>query len=56
MCNLGEPVRKYSSYKKEFFSKYEAKARNMRNAVDSLSLKPEDKVKLKKKLGKILED
>jgi hypothetical protein len=44
----------YKSYKNRFFNKYKDKARNLRNAIDSTSLKPKDKTLLKIELSKIL--
>lgn len=47
---------KYSSYKGRFFNKYKEKARKLINGVDSLSLKKEDKLKLKKQMVEILNE
>jgi len=57
MCqDSNKELESYSSYKKRFFNKYKEKAKILFNGVDSLSLKDNDKVKLKKEILKILND
>ena len=51
-----EPVEKYSSYKKRFFNKYQVRAKALLTGINDLSLKNEDKQKLKKMLIQIFKD
>lgn len=47
-------VEEYSSFKKRKFNKYLEKARMLFVGVDDLSLKPQDKKKLKKQIVDLL--
>jgi len=51
-----EAPEKYSSYKKRFFNKYKERIKGLLNGVDSLSLNPKDKLKLKKQMSEILNE
>jgi hypothetical protein len=47
MPDVNVEIEEYSSYKGRTMTRYKDKARNLYNAIDSLSLKPKDKEKLK---------
>lgn len=49
-----EPPQSYKSYKNEKFTKFNDRGRNLRNAIQETSLKPEDKRKLANDIIKIL--
>lgn len=56
ICNFTTPPEKYSSYKNRKFNEFDQKINRITAGVRAISLKPEDKVKLLKKMIKHLED